>query len=79
MSRKSLRDNAYADVLSHGSLGCRDVKLIAKSAMSCSILNSKKMVVDISKDVPKAPTNEVCGGHEYIDEWLVVKEKSLFQ
>ena len=37
------------------------------------------MTADISKDAPRAPTNEVCNGPECVNEHLVVKEQSFFQ
>jgi hypothetical protein len=46
--------NVCVDVLSHDSLGCRDVGLRALPSMSCSMLSSEEMVADISKGVPRA-------------------------
>ena len=46
--------------------------------MTCSILSSGEMVANISKDVPRAPINEVCSGHECVKEQLIVKEQSFF-
>jgi hypothetical protein len=43
------------------------------------MLSSKEMVVDISKDASRAPTNQVCSGLECVNEQFVVKEQSLFQ
>ena len=74
LCRNPLEGNAYANVLSHDSLGCRDVKLRALLTMSCSMLSSKEMVADISKGAPKAPANEVHSGHECINEQLVVQK-----
>ena len=68
LSCNSQRDNVYANVLSHDSLECRDVKLRALLAMICSMLSSKAMDVDNSKGVPIAPTNEVCSGDECVNE-----------
>jgi len=79
LSRNPLGGNAYVDVLSHDSLGCRDVRLRALLTMSCSMLSSEEMAADISKGAPRAPANEVCSGHECVNEQLVVKEQSFFQ
>ena len=43
-----LGGNAFVDVLSHDSLGCRDFRLRALLAMSCSMLSSREMATNIS-------------------------------
>jgi hypothetical protein len=36
--------------------------------MTCFMLNSRGMVADISKGAPRASINEVCSGHECVNE-----------
>ena len=78
LSRNHLGGNACANVLSHDSLGCRDVRLRALLAMSCFTLSSREMAVDISNGASRAPTNEVCIGFDCVNEQLVVKEQLFF-
>lgn len=69
LSCYTLEINAHNDVLSHDCLGCRDVKLRVILAMSCSLLSSREMATNISKDAPSVSANDQ----------LVVKEQSFFQ
>ena len=68
LSCKPLGSNAYDDVLNHDPLGCRDVKLKTLLVMSCLMLSFGEMVVDISKGAPRAVANDVCRGHECVNE-----------
>jgi hypothetical protein len=60
--------NAYANVLIHKSLECKDVKLRALLAMNCCMLSFRGIVVDISKGAPRAPAYDLCSGYQYVNE-----------
>lgn len=79
LSHIILGGNAYVDVLSHNSLGCKDVRLRALLAMSCPMVNFGETVVNKSKGAPIALANEVCSGHKCINEQLVAKEQFFFK